>query len=189
MFLPQESDRIGQGSILKNIEYEITALSPNKQEVIQVQVVFPYAVVLNQDCDLTRDFEIRFDKIPREKMNLGNTLYTILLAPMFNADLLREGKHFDNLGIECKRIHSESWSRVKINDDKRYHFTPSEPKLDLPNLVIDFKHFFTLPTSDIYDYLKPEPFLRFDDLYREEVSQRFAYYISRIGLPELNLDK
>jgi hypothetical protein len=79
------------------------------------------------------------------------------------------------------------WSRssIEINDNPRYHFLKSD--IDLPDLVVDFKRFFTLPRDEAYSLLDSRK-ARLDTLFRESVSQRFASFQSRIALPEPKKD-
>lgn len=53
----------------------------------------------------------------------------------------------------------------------------------IPELVIDFKHYYTIPTEEMYEAYKENYLASVEPLYREDLSQRFANYLSRIGLP------
>ena len=56
----------------------------------------------------------------------------------------------------------------------------------MPELVIDFKHYYSVP-RDLF-YLRKEEseyMARLNVPFRELVSQRFAYFLSSVGLPEL----
>jgi len=89
--------------------------------------------------------------------------------------LFDTGKKFKNDGTEI--------GKIKNNDDPRYHYLHFDPESDLPDMIIDFKHFFTVSTDYLYQN-KVKRVRAIDELYREKISQRFAYYISRIGLPD-----
>ena len=54
----------------------------------------------------------------------------------------------------------------------------------IPGLVIDFKNFYTILTENLYKY-KKNRIATMSELFREELSQRFASFLSRIGLPVL----
>ena len=85
-----------------------------------------------------------------------------------------------------QRISSDEWKRVKQNSNYRYHFLPEQEDKQLPDLAIDFKHYLTLPREVAYrPNTKNKVFTSLEDLFREHLSSRFAHYLSRIGLPEL----
>ena len=72
--------------------------------------------------------------------------------------------------------------KVMDNEIPRFHYLKF-PDNDIPELIIDFKHFFTVSRSVIYSQIYKR-LCSLDDLFREKINQRFSYFISRIGLPE-----
>jgi hypothetical protein len=82
---------------------------------------------------------------------------------------------------------------VKINKHERYHFLQLvEPSCDaqgtgLVELGIDFKRYFTLPTEEVYKRVEIGSAKRrcvLESPYLEHFSTRFAYYLSRVALPQ-----
>ena len=73
--------------------------------------------------------------------------------------------------------------KIMNNEDPRFHFLHFEDGFELPDMVIDFKHFYTVSTEYLYRNINNRV-CSLSELYREKISQRFAYFISRIGLPE-----
>lgn len=73
--------------------------------------------------------------------------------------------------------------KIKNNDDPRYHYLHFNEESQMPDMVIDFKHFFTISTEAMYDNLSHRIF-SVEELYREKICQRFAFFQSRIGLPD-----
>lgn len=56
-----------------------------------------------------------------------------------------------------------------------------------PELVIDFKRYFTLPTGELYRWIalgETRRRCRLRSPYMEHLSSRFAYFLSRVALPE-----
>ncbi len=49
-------------------------------------------------------------------------------------------------------------------------------------LIIDFKHYYTIPRNILYQNLDHYN-VSITELHREQLSQRFAYYLSRVGTP------
>jgi len=84
------------------------------------------------------------------------------------------------------RIPSDEWRKVCQNNVYRYHYLGNAEEQQVPELILDFKHYFTIPRDIAYrpDFKKCY-LATMDDLFREHLSQRFANYLSRIGLPEL----
>ena len=57
----------------------------------------------------------------------------------------------------------------------------------LPELTIDFKRYFTIPTDEVYKRIEISETKRRCVLvgpYLEQLSSRFAYFIGRVALPE-----
>ena len=80
-------------------------------------------------------------------------------------------------------IDSKRWKIVQNNQNPRYHFLKGEKMYQVPNIVIDFKHYYTIPRDELYKNYKNHYIGSINELFREALSQRFAYYLSRIGLP------
>lgn len=136
----------------------------------------PYALIVSQDCDLDWDFKARKGEASADKI-----IPNILFCEVTTAAGLR-GR---------SGINSDIWKRIKDNKDERYHFLQRvEPDEDilgegLPELGVDFKRFFTVPTEDVYYQLEATLRRRCRLLspYLEHFSTRFCYYQFRVALP------
>lgn len=136
----------------------------------------PWALVLSQDCDLDWDYQARtgttedYRRIP-----------SVLLCEVITAQQLRDSDE----------INSTIWTRVKGNNDERYHFLQQiQPESDargegLPELAVDFKRYFTISTDRLYATLGNgvERRCRLVTPYRDHFSTRFTRFMSRIALP------
>jgi hypothetical protein len=92
------------------------------------------------------------------------------------------------------QLHGVSWQPVTQNINERFHYL-LEVSADcdalgagLPNLLIDFRRYFTLPTREIYRQceLGPQGASRRCRLltpYREHLQNRASYYFQRVALP------
>jgi hypothetical protein len=141
-----------------------------------VQVNYTYALVLSQACDLEQDFQTRQAGTPR-------LLPEVLFCQIPTAEELRKA---------TPGMNSTIWDRIKKNKDERYHFLERIPAKDdgcgegLPELGVDFKRYFTIPTDEVYRRLEIGPTLRRTVLctpFLEHLSSRFAYFLSRVALP------
>lgn len=141
-----------------------------------------FAVVVSQDCDLTQDHAKRFPTpLAPEKL-----IPSVLLCEAFPADELF------TVIIDTHGKKSKAWDRIQQNNDPRYHFLQkAEREQDrlhegLPELALDFKRYFTIPTAEIYRRIELNEAQRRCVLvspYLEHLSSRFAYYLGRVGLP------
>lgn len=167
--------RVSQGDIYKKIEF-IENVEESKGVLKISKIVFPLAIVLTQDCDLLSDS----NKKPNEKIILS-----VLVAPIYNFEHVCIGDHLSQLNISLAGIKKDKTpgTNLKQNQNPRYHYLEFPTETQLVPSVIDFKHYFSVNV----DYLrrnKSSLICRISPLYRESISQRFAYYLSRIGLPE-----
>jgi hypothetical protein len=181
-YLLTTDERYRQGDILRNITVvEWAEIKDGKLEVIER--ILKYCVVLSQECDLEHDFNNRGDT---SKPSQDKFLTSILLCPAYPAEQLRLGKHLEDLNQKMQSFSSENWKQLKQNTNYRYHFLPEHVDSQIPDLALDFKHYITVPTTIAYrDAMKKNVLASLDDLFREHLSSRFAHYLSRIGLPEI----
>ena len=171
--------RISQGDILRDFEFVIGG---EGHSVIKIE--FPYAIILSQDCDLTwgNNFFTRDIAKP-----FNQYLHNILFTPAFPADLFRSGKHLSDLyGFDSTSINSSNWKLIKQNRDPRYHYLPADNDLQVPDLLIDFKAYYTIPFSYILELYSGSYNATVNELFRENLGQRFASFLTRIALPELD---
>ena len=90
-------------------------------------------------------------------------------------------------------LGSKAWARIQANKDERYHFLQKAEAIDdvrgegLPELGIDFKRYFTIPTEEVYWRVHQKEAQRrcvLQSPYLEHLSSRFAYFLSRVALLE-----
>jgi hypothetical protein len=143
------------------------------------QFTYGYVVVLSQSCDLMQDFNGRKDNKPQ--------LEDVLLCQAPTAEELR---------ATCGG--SDIWKRIRQNKDERYHFLEAVLKEcdacneDIPEVVIDFKRYFSMPTAEIYKRLEVGPTCRRTVIctpFLEHLASRFAYFLGRIALPREHVSK
>ena len=179
MYNKDNVDRVRQGDILKDLPFVI--VDEASGDVFQIQ--YPYAIVLSQDCDLEQYTNSR-RKLDGAKKN-NQFLPNIILTPAFPSELLREGTHLKNMfNIVQDRISSAPFSRVQSNQDERYHSLPQCIDLQIPALIADFKLYFTLSYDVLELKCRDKYHAGINPIYREHLSQRFANYLNRIGLPK-----
>ncbi len=173
--------RITQGDVFRDvecIEYVV-----EKKGVLEVsKIAFPLVVVLSQDCDLEQDARIRGS----EAENMDKLLFSALVAPIYNAEHVFTGSHLSDLGLKMSEINARRTPGefLKKNERPRYHYIDFPSTVPLVPGIVDFKHFFSV-NIEYLKKCKPKKFVcQLSELYREDLSQRFAAYLARIGLPE-----
>jgi hypothetical protein len=170
------NSRFYQGDILKDLKFVVGA--PEQETELDL-VELKYAVIMSQDCDIEHDFKSR-----KEKKDHDKYLRSLLVCPAFDLEEFANGIHFGDWAM--KKFPSKKVDKLKNNDEyKRYHYLPSNTHLLIPELILDFKHFFTLPRDFLYKKKGEIYIASLNEIFREELSQRFSNYLSRIGLPEL----
>ena len=183
MYEKHNYSRACQGDILRDLVYVEWAYQESGKITISDREI-PYLVILTQDCDLEQDFT-NHNSSPADGFNHDKFLQSILVCPAYLAEELRVGDQLSEIGMKMEPINSERWSLVKKNQTPRYHFLKGQTEYQVPELVIDFKHYYTIPRPILYSKLKDNYLATLNSLFRESLSQRFAYYLSRIGLPTI----
>jgi len=188
-------ERIRQGDVLKEIEY-IESYKIDKGHIVISTVVFPYVVVLSQDCDLAQDYNklLENNSIKDENNKKYNqNVLSIMVVPLYNKNQVFEGSHLQDLDqkldpipyLNQKHQLSTIAKGILDNNNPRYHFFEfsNEEEIDLPDCISDFKHFFTVNRDYLIKQKRTKYICSLDIPFREALSHRFAFYLSRIGLP------
>ncbi len=179
-FIIDKQSRIAQGDIFRDVEF-IEYIS-EKGGIIEVsRIIFPYIIVLTQDCDLSQDHQYRYDINKSD----DKIILSVIVAPLYNVEHVFEGDHLSQLGFRMDSINKKRTPGKDLikNSKSRYHYLNLPDNIPIPNSVIDFKHYFTVNVKYLLE-LRENWICKVKELYREQISQRFAYYLSRIGLPE-----
>lgn len=148
--------------------------------------MFPLVVVLTQDCDLEQDARYRGRREPRPS-NQDKKLFSVLVVPLYNAEHVFRGEHLNELGLTMAPINKNrtpgEW--LMINERPRYHYLDFPDDIQIVPSIVDFKHYFSVSITYL-NKVRPQKFVcRLSELFREDLSQRFAAYLARIGLPDL----
>ncbi len=149
----------------------------------------PFVVVMSADCDLYWDFQTRYpDQLDQEQYQspLNDETHHKLLPHVLFCDVYNSDQ------IRGRFQASYLWQRITQNQDERYHYFKSAPignstSDPLPDLCIDFKKTFALPTRHLYDSLPSKSVRRIaivPPIYAHDLIQRFFSFLSRVALPE-----
>lgn len=178
-----------QGEILTNVvELHVKPNSIKNLDSDSLYVVnpikHPFAIIVSQDCDLEQDFNYRF----KDKGNPRHELPSVLFCQAQSV------KNFQNSADYKNLFKSRTFKNYFTNNNEfRYHFIQEIPEeydacnCGLPELGIDFKRYFSLPTVEIYHRIKLTHTYRRSVLkspYRDHFNQRFHNFNNRVALPE-----
>lgn len=173
------SGALRQGEILSSLiqsrlkqDADLTAEPPTIEFVTH-----PWAIIVSQDCDLEQDYKARTGD---GKVGPDKQIPSVLFCEMIELVTLRKG-------ITDGKVRQ----RLTQNKEDRYHFLEKvPPELDglaegVPELGVDFKRYFAIPTPEAYCRLDREAKRRcvLNSPYLEHFCCRFYSYQSRIALP------
>lgn len=175
-------NRLSQGDVLRDVEF--IEYATEEAGIIAVsKIVFPLIIVLTQDCDLEQDYRFRR---PAAAKTQDKWLLSVLVAPIYNLEHVLSGRHLSELKLQMQPIDRKStYGKLLLsNQIARYHYLDFPEGVAIVPSVIDFKHYFSANVRYLHG-LKPSNFVcMVSALYREDISHRFAAFLSRIGLPE-----
>ncbi len=152
----------------------------NVEAEVEISDDSTYWIVMSQDCDLNQDFNQRKETKTRDSKNIRS----ILICPAYPARKFYSGQHIPGWALET--FNDKKVKKIIRNDEyKRYHYLKGDEDLGVPELVIDFKHFYTIPVEVAYRQRSNAYLVTLNELHREDLSHRFSHFLSRIGLPDV----
>lgn len=172
--------RICQGDIFRDIEH-IEHVKERRGILEVSKIVFPYVVILTQDCDLEQDYKFRKEpNLTKDKL-----LISVLVAPLYTAEHVFQGEHMSDLGMTMATVNKKrtAGDYLMNNERPRYHYLSFPQSSTLVDSVVDFKHYFSANVSYLLKTRAQSFVCTLAELHREDLSQRFASYLARIGLP------
>lgn len=172
----RSSQRLVQGDIYQDLSFVVGIKTAAVLDIEEVNL--RYAVILSQDCDLSSHQRA----VDSGKMQNRAILPSVLVCPAYPFEQFFEGKHLEGKQLDTLQ---EKKDRIRENEKlKRYHYVEKNQDIGLTELVIDFKHFYTVGYDVLMKARKDSYITTINELYRENLSQRFAQFLSRIGLPD-----
>lgn len=144
-FVRHDASRICQGDILRDLRFQVVQTDESVAELD-----YPYAIVMTQDCDLEQTFGAKSVSIETGEVH-NQFLPNVLLTPAFPADSARSGEHLlEIFGVRQDRINSDRWKLISQNREDRYHHLLGRQDMQIPELLIDFKQYFTISHETVF---------------------------------------
>jgi hypothetical protein len=178
--------RVCQGDIIRDVEY--LEHVDEKDGILELSKIhFPFVIVLTQDCDLEQDHTFR----TQTKQTRDKWLISVLIAPIYNAEHVFGGEHLLDIDIKSEQINKKGTDGKSLirNQKPRYHYLEFPSNIPIVPSVVDFKHYFSVPVNYLCELKKTNYVCTVSELYRENLSQRFAAFLSRIAFPDLSANK
>jgi hypothetical protein len=184
--------RFNQGDIIKDLDVGVVDDYDTSTKEHSVSLIhLPYGVVISQECDLEHDYKNRDDNAILGRENITSKvikhdkyLPNILILPAYPATDFKLGIHRSELS--CQQWSSDEYKKIKSNQNARFHYIKPFTDLQIQELVIDFKHLYTIDTNVFYKIIDDVYLASICEIFRENLSSRYCHYLSRIGLPEIN---
>lgn len=168
-YLYDINKNITQGGILEGL---IIPIIGEENEIKQINL--KYSTVISQACDI------------RQSDKDNNYLPNIMILPMYIVEAFQAGEHLKDCGysVQQRKIDTKEIEKLKRNSEhNRYHYLSKGEIHMKHDVIIDFKHYFTIPKESVINQYQEKYIATIDYLYRELLSQRFCNYLGRIGLP------
>ncbi len=183
IYIPSTGDQaLRQSEILSSLRQPAPVSISSKNEVTIELVIHPYALLITQDCDLDWDFKARNSLAPEEKQ-IPDLLFCHLQTAVALKPLVPHGSTF--------------WKRIQKNQEERYQFLQKVQSEEdalgegIPEMGVDFKKCFTLPTEFVYKEIDDSHVkrrCRFESPYLEHLTVRFHNFCSRVALPDEHIE-
>ncbi len=149
-------------------------------------VTFPFSILLSHACDIFEFNECVKDKQPESKEPISRQMITqMIFCPAFDEDSFSKGTHLqEQYGYEMTTTYEKEMKKIRDNHILRYHYLKG-PTPEIPNFILDFKHYFTLPAMFITKYLNDTVDERYvlDHIHYTCLADRFAHYLQRVAIP------
>lgn len=185
-FRSQLTDPICQGDIFQNVKYNYID-SEDEEGVNIVEYEFPMAIIISQACDVIAMEQLAVTKSGKP----AKFMPSILMCPIYDKTASKSGNHlkgaFEQLLLKVVEEPICYKDDLKIADKDwhyRFHSLSIEVGTNkvLEDAIIDFKHYFTVPISYLVKH-KNDRVLHLDDLFAEQITLKYATYLTRVAIP------
>ena len=116
---------------------------------------------------------------------------SILMCPIYEQNAAKSGQHvrdaFDQLSLNFVSENAFKGDDYKVAE-RDWHYRIHALTVEvgentvIENAVIDFKHYFTVPMTYLVAH-KNNRLLHLDDLFAEQITLKFATYLTRVAIP------
>ena len=160
------SDNVQQGDLIPNCPIVIPPSKIIEGEESEIEIKLIDSVILSQSCDLVND-----------------KIQIVLVCPYFNLKSFIENLPKEQQSKKAVRKHIDNLRKGHLPG---YHLlNKSEENLISDYIVVDFRNVYGIHFNSLIEITLNLPSrLRLLPPYREHLSQAFARYFMRVGLPQ-----
>ncbi|WP_395076491.1 hypothetical protein [Flavobacterium sp.] len=164
--LIENSDDLMQGDLILECPIVIPPINILENQELEIEIQLINSIILSQSCDLTN----------------GN-IDIVLVCPYFELNSFLNS--LPNNQASTTKAKNKIIDNLKKGFLPGYHFLNKfEDGLE-DYLVVDFRNVYGININSLKaKVLKTEKRLRLNPPYREHLSQAFARYFMRVGLPQ-----
>jgi hypothetical protein len=189
------ANRIMQGDIFEDVPIPLWDIDTDADQIVvdpENTDTLSFAIVVSQDCDLDQDYNNWKRRKRKLTLSQDKILPSVLVCVAYPSKQLLEGKHRGSDVMMVNWKEQKKSGDIDHNNYARFHFLEESTARDkknglrIPSLIIDFKHYQALPISAVYKLYESKHYIgSINELFREELSQRFSSYLGRVGTPPL----
>lgn len=149
---------------------------------------YDFSIIITQACDIESYYDALSKKTESDDGILhfesGQIITQLIFCPAFDEDVFKAGEHlFKQFNYMLPVQTSKQLKKIQKKNTERFHFIQSEED-SLPNIIIDFKHYFTLPISEVELLIDSYDFVfQLSGLHFAELADRFAHHLQRVAIP------
>lgn len=161
------SNLIQQGDIIKDCPIVVPpSFSMEEDKEYEIEVKNIDSIILSQSCDLE-----------------NNKIDIVLVCPIFSLKKFKDNLPEDKKSKKAFKSHVEN---LKKGNLPGYHILNKNEELNIEDyLVVDFRNVYGIQIDSLRNIAENIiTRIRLNPPYREHLSQAFARYFMRVGLPQ-----
>lgn len=160
------SDNIEQGDLIIDCPIVIPPSSCKIGDEVEIDIKLINSIILSQSCDL-----------------VNNKIDIVLVCPYYSLETFLENLPTDQKSRKNKVKHIDNLRKGYLPG---YHLLNKSEDLDISDyLVVDFRNVYGIQIQNLKEIASNiNSRIRLLPPYREHLSQAFARYFMRVGLPQ-----
>lgn len=161
-----KSDQVEQGDFIPNCPILIPPLSVEPKDIEEIDITLIDSIILSQSCDL-----------------VNNKIQIVLVCPYYPLSRFIENLPDEQKSKKALRKHIDNLKKGYLPG---YHLLNKNSELKFDDyFVVDFRNVYGVHVDNIRNIaLSLDNRIRLMPPYREHLSQAFARYFMRVGLPQ-----
>lgn len=162
----KNSYNLEQGDLIPNCPIIIPPSKINEGDEAEIEIKLIDSIILSQSCDLAND-----------------NIQIVLVCPFFGLKMFIANLPEDQKGTKSVKKHIDNLRKGYLPG---YHMLNKSSENNIEDyVVVDFRNVYGIQIDSLKDIAgKLNSRMRLLPPYREHLSQAFARYFMRVGLPQ-----